>query len=100
MPQPSDRQRAPLVAPASEDPDDLSHVEHVVPVRTLLEVSTQARDRLGEATHATKEEASVPTVLRVGRLDDGEEVHDAERRRPVAPLQMRRAEVAQHTGED
>ena len=66
----------------------------------FLEVAREASDRLAEPAHPTEEEAAVAAVIRVGRLDDGEEVDDAEGGRPVAPGEVDRPEVAQDPGED
>ena len=47
-------------------------------LRPFVEVPTQEGDRLAEAAHPAEEQAAVPPVIRIGWLDNGQQIDDAE----------------------
>jgi hypothetical protein len=71
-----------------------------VGIGALLEIDAQGRDRFAEAAHPSEQEPAVSPVLRVGRLEDEEEIERVERGWPVPPRQMGGLQVSQHAGED
>jgi len=71
---PYERDRpTPSVPAAGEDRDDLLDVLDVVPVRPLLEVPGEARNRLAEAAHPAEQQAAIAPVIGIRRLDDLEQ---------------------------
>ena len=98
LPQSSDQFGS--VAAAGEDRDDLADLAGVVAVGPLVEVPAQARDGVGEAAHPAKQQPAVAAMVRIGWLDDREQLDSAQRRRPLAPGQVDRAEVSEDPGED
>src|SRR5258706_4130821 len=91
---------APSVAAAGEDPQDLPDVGHVVAVGPLLEVTAERGDRLVEPPDPAEEKASIAAVIRVGRLNDHEQLDGAEGGRPVTRGEVGRTQVSKDAGED
>ena len=69
-------------------------------VRPLVEVLTEAVDGVGEPAHPAEQETAVADVVRIGRLDDGQQFDDPEGRGPVSTVEMDGAEVAEDARED
>jgi len=80
--------RSPSVPATSEDRDDLAHLGRVVSVRAIIEIAAEQGDRIAEPPHPTEQEAPIPTVLGIGRLDHGQEIDGPERRRALSAAKV------------
>ena len=88
------------VPATGEDSQDLADVGGVMAVGPLLEVAAQCGDCIVEPPDPAEQEAAIAAMIRVRRLDDGEQFDGPQGGRPVARGEVGRTEVSKDAGKD